>query len=155
RRALHDFLPLAYEDFGTVRHAEAFRNRAILSAKQQDFAGSRRQCDVLAVLVGDDPHALELDHAALLRLVLAVDRRTTTGDAADVEGSHGELRARLADRLRGDDADGHPVFDGVAGGEVHPVAALAHAQRRLAGHRTANGNLVEAELFEFLRLRRR
>ena len=25
--------------------------------------------------------------------------------AADVEGAHGELRARLADRLRGDDAD--------------------------------------------------
>ena len=36
--------------------------------------------------------------------------------AADVEGAHGELRARLADRLRRDDADRLTRIDGRAAG---------------------------------------
>ena len=40
--------------------------------------------------------------------------------AADVEGAHGELRAGLADRLGGDDADGLA--------EVHHVAARARSR---------------------------
>ena len=57
----------------------------------------------LAVRVLGDVLALELDLAVEVRL----DERLL-GDlrrAADVEGAHGELGARLADRLRRDDAD--------------------------------------------------
>jgi hypothetical protein len=50
-------------------------------------------------------------------------RRRTT----DVEGAHRELRARLADRLRGDDADRFADVDQAAAGQV---AAVAAARRR-------------------------
>ena len=60
-------------------------------------------------LFGDARHALRL-----ARLEEFDDARQTVGDvgpgdAAGVEGTHGELRARLADRLRGDVA--HRVAD--------------------------------------------
>ena len=46
--------------------------------------------------------------------------------AADVEGPHGELGARLADRLRSDDADRLADVDGRAAGKIAPVAGLPH-----------------------------
>ena len=45
--------------------------------------------------------------------------------AADVEGAHGELRARLADRLRRDDADRLAHVDGRAARQIAPVAFAA------------------------------
>ena len=57
--------------------------------------------------------------------------------AADVEGAHGELRARLADRLRRDDAHGLAHVDGRAAREVAAIALGADAVLGLAGeHRT-------------------
>src|SRR5262249_24871508 len=70
------------------------------------------------------------------------------GDAADVERSHGELRARLADRLRGDDADGHAGLDELAGRQVHAVAAAADTQAGLAGHRAADLDLLDLHVLE-------
>ena len=97
----------------------------------------------LALVVDDDVDADELDGAGVLGLdVVLVD--AAGGDAADVEGAHRELRARLADRLGGDDADGHAFLDQLAGGQVHAVAAAADAQRRLAGQRAADQDLVDA-----------
>ena len=78
--------------------------------------------------------------------MLASRRRRGLTDAADVEGAHGELRAWLADRLGGDDADRHAFLDEVAGGQVHAVAEPADAEGRLAGHRAADHDLVDAEL---------
>ena len=69
-------------------------------------------------------------------------------DAADVERTHRELRARLADALGGDDAHGHAFFDQRAGRQVHAVAAAADAQRRVARHRAADLNLLQAQLFD-------
>ena len=86
-----------------------------------------------------DAAALGLD-VALLDVVLT--------DAADVERPHRELRARLADALGGDDADRHALFDQRAGREVHAVAAAADAERRVAGHRAADLDLLQAELFD-------
>src|SRR5205085_3151562 len=62
---------------------------------------------------------------------LLVDLRRT----ANVEGTHGELRARLADRLRRDDADRLAHVDRRAAGKIAPVALGAHAVGRLAGDR--------------------
>jgi hypothetical protein len=46
---------------------------------------------------------------------------------ADVEGTHGELRARLADGLRGDDADRLADVHRRAAGKVTAVAMAADA----------------------------
>ena len=70
------------------------------------------------------------------------------GRAADVERTHRQLRARLADGLGGDDADGHALFDQRAGRQVHAVAQAADAQRRLAGHRAADLDLLQAHLLD-------
>ena len=72
------------------------------------------------------------------------------GDAADVERPHRELGAGLADRLGGDDPDGHAHLDELAGRQVHAVAAAADAQRGLAGHRAADLDLLDLHLLELL-----
>ncbi len=72
------------------------------------------------------------------------DVRTTGRDTAGVERPHGELRARLADRLRGDDADRLADLDQASGGQVAPVAHAADALAGLAGHDAAH--LDPAEL---------
>ena len=52
--------------------------------------------------------------------------------AADVERAHRQLRARLADRLRRDDADRETQLDQPAGREVAPQQHFAQQPRRLA-----------------------
>jgi len=90
------------------------------------------------VLAGflDRKRAADLaEHGHLLglaRLEKLFDSRQTlrdvvTGDAAAVERTHGQLRAGLADGLRGDDADGFAGIDRLAGSKVHAVAAGAYA----------------------------
>ena len=61
-----------------------------------------------------------------------------------VERTHRELRAGLADRLRGDDADRFADLDHLAGGQVAAVAAAADAAPRLAGEHRADLHLLDA-----------
>ena len=70
-------------------------------------------------------HVPELDGSVDRRLEvrLLVELRR----AADVEGPHGQLRARLADRLRGDDSDGFADVDRRAARKIAPIAFAAHA----------------------------
>src|SRR2546425_829714 len=73
-----------------------------------------------------------LDHAfdlGLAHRLLGDPRRR----AADVEGPQGQLRARLADGLCGENADGFAQIHHVHGGEVAAVAHPAHPALRLAG----------------------
>ncbi len=104
---------------------------------------------VLVELVGDDRdlHAavglVDVDqagHLGELRRALRVPRLedlddareavrdVRAGDAAGVERPHRQLRARLADRLRGDDADRVADLAHLAGGEEDAVAGAAHAE---------------------------
>ena len=130
---------------GAVGHV-VLLELAALGVEDLDLAVAR-QGDLLALVVGDDVDADELDLALALGLdVLLLD--AARGHAADVEGAHGELGARLADRLGGDDADGHALLDEVAGGQVHAVAEPADAQRGLAGHRAADLDLLDLHLLE-------
>ena len=76
-------------------------------------------------------------------LDLAARRRAT-----DVERAHRELRARLADRLRGDDADRLADVDLVAAGEVAPVAQGADAAPGLAGEHRADDDLFDAGVLD-------
>src|SRR5207302_8684536 len=59
-------------------------------------------------------------------------RDVLAGDAAGVERPHGELRARLADRLGRDDAHGLADVDESARCETASVARAAHAVHRVA-----------------------
>ena len=109
----------------------------------------------LAVLLVDDrDRALAVHHHQIARLrldrlqsdeahravVLGIEARLL-GDSrcrtADVEGTHRELRSRLADRLRGDDAGSFAEFDQPSGSQVAAVAHDADAALRFASeHRT-------------------
>src|SRR5215467_13701348 len=94
---------------------------------------------------------LDLDRAVEVRLD---DRllRDLRG-AADVERAHGELRARLADRLRGDDAHRLAHIDRRAAGEIAPVALGAHAPAGLAGEHRADAQFLHAGGLDSLDLR--
>ena len=99
-----------------------------------------------AVLVQHDPVAVERLHRAQIvelnrAVVLRLDDRLLeglAGGAADVERPHRELRAGLADRLRGDDADRFAELDELAGREVAAVAMRADAALAFAGEDRAD-----------------
>ncbi len=70
-----------------------------------------------------------------------------TGDTAGVEGTHGQLRPGLTDRLGGDDADRLAELDVLVGGQRAPVADGANAVLGLArehrpDHDLADGGVV-------------
>ena len=67
-----------------------------------------------------------------------------SGRAADVERAHRELRARFADGLRGDDADGFAHLDEAAGGQVAAVAASANSAAGFASEHGANLHALDA-----------
>src|SRR5215203_5700930 len=81
------------------------------------------------LVVFDDAFAFRLDDRRLERL---------HGHAADVEGAHGELGARLPDGLRRDDADGFADLHHVAGRMLAPVALRADAALAFASKARAN-----------------
>ncbi len=60
------------------------------------------------------------------------------GCAAHVEGTHGELRSRLADGLRSNYAAGFAELDHAAGTKIAPVAQRANAASRFAGQHRAD-----------------
>ena len=113
---------------------------------ERNFAVPREH-DLLAFFGRHDLEPRVLDDTAALGLDVALFDVVLT-DAADVERTHRELRARLADRLGGDDADRHALFHQRAGRQVHAVAAAANAERRIARHRAADLNLLQAQLFD-------
>src|SRR2546426_1133357 len=104
----------------------------------------------VAVAVHDGAEVVELHHARALRLVLGrLD--DAAGRAADVERPHRELRAGLADGLRGDDADGLAQLGQAAGAEVAAVAEHADAALGVAGEAGADAHALEARVLDLLR----
>ena len=125
-----------------------FLELATLGVEDLDLAVTRQR-DLLPFVVDHDVQADELDLALALALdVLFLD--AAGGDAADVERAHRELRAGLADRLGADDPDGHAHLDQLPGGQVHAVTAAANPQRRFAGHRAADLDLLDLHFLELL-----
>ena len=64
-----------------------------------------------------------------------------------MEGTHGELRAGLADGLRGDDADGLTELDQLVRRERQSVTSGAHALHGVTGERRANANAIDGGVF--------
>ena len=67
-----------------------------------------------------------------------------TGNAAGVEGTHGQLRTGLTDGLGCDNADGLAQVNLLGGGQVHAVALCAHAHPGPAGQNGADIDFVDA-----------
>ena len=86
----------------------------------------------LAADLGDLRQALRLARLEQLDHARQTVRDVRAGDAAGVERPHRQLRARLADRLRGDDPDRVADLGQLAGRQRPAVAGLADAGRRLA-----------------------
>src|SRR5258708_2114791 len=72
------------------------------------------------------------------------------GGGGDVEGTHGEVRARLADRLGGDDAHRFADVDGRAPCQVAAVAGAADADLGFAGQHRTDADLFETGLVDLL-----
>src|SRR5690606_24421225 len=99
----------------------------------------------------DEQAVAVLDHVPVVDLDLGVVGRldrgllgAALGRAADVERAHRELGTRLADRLRGDDADGLADVDARAAREVTAVAGRADAALGRAGQHRADADRLEA-----------
>ncbi len=105
---------------------------AAVHVEDGDFARTRQR-QVPAARVGDRRHVAKLDRAVDRRL--EVRHFVELGRAADVEGPHRQLGARLADRLGGDDADRFADVDRRTAGEVTTVALGANALLRGADQR--------------------
>src|SRR6187431_1240598 len=93
---------------------------------------------------------LEVHGAFSARLERALLDLTARCRTTDVEGTHRELRARLANRLSRDDADCLADVDAVAAGQVAPVAQRAHAAARLAGEHRADDDLFDARVLDLI-----
>src|SRR5262249_34082340 len=149
--------PLTALDLVTLLDAQA---RTVLDAMDRtlgailvdhDHRHVARHDDGFAIGILGDVFVLDLDLAVEVRL----DERLL-GDlsrATDVERPHGKLRARLADRLRGNDADRLAHVDRCSTGEIAPVALSAHAIGRFAGEHRADAHLLNARLGDRLDLR--
>ena len=85
-------------------------------------------------------------------IVLRLDDRLLeglAGGAADMKRPHGQLRARLADRLCGDDADCFAKFDKLASREIASVAHGANAAAAFTSQHRANLELLHTDALKF------
>ena len=120
----------------TFSPSSTLSTRAVHEAVMLALAAGVVDDDELAVAVHDADGAVALrgevrvadaDEAFVARLERALLDLAARRRATDVERAHRELRARLADRLAGDDADRLADVDLVAAREVASVALGAHA----------------------------
>src|SRR5262249_7882506 len=96
--------------------------------------------DIIAILQLHQAQIIVTDGAVKLGLNLRLlDPRS--GCAADVERPHGELSARLADGLSGNDPYGFTKLDLAAGRQIAPIAFDAYALLAFAREHRANLHL--------------
>src|SRR5260370_7983203 len=84
----------------------------------------------------------ELDDAVVARFERGA-LGNAGGGSADVEGTHGQLRAGFADGLGGNDADSFAQFDHAARGEVAAIAKGANAAAGFAGEHGTNAHPLD------------
>src|SRR6516164_3923345 len=111
--------------------------------------------DQIAVRIAGDVQILDLDRSFEVRFDERLLRNLC--GAADMERPHGELRARLADRLGGYHADRLAHIDGRTAGKIAPVAFGADAVHRIAGENRADAHLLHSgsdQAFDVLLLKK-
>ena len=123
------------QHLGAVHHRVALFLAPLVVDDGHDAVAVHGNQLALGVLDGDDVE--ELDEAVGLGVLLGLLARSG-GRAADVEGTHGELRSGLADGLRGNDAHRFAALHHASGGEVAAVAELADAALGFAGEHRAD-----------------
>ncbi len=104
-----------------------------------------------ATAVGDRGHAAIFDAAVNRRI-----HRRLFGHlrgAADVEGAHGQLRARLTDRLRRNDANRFPHVHRCAACQIAAIAGAAHAALGFAQQRRSDLHLGHSRRFNACHVR--
>ena len=127
---------------GAVGHLVALALATVLVV-DGDLARARNHHQ-LTLGVGDVAHGrVEADAARRLGLDTGRHRRARRR-ATDVEGAHGQLRAGLADRLRGDDTHGLADVDQAAATQIAAVALGADAEARATGQGRAHAHFVDA-----------
>src|SRR5258708_3829402 len=147
---------LAVGDVFAVLHAEtcAVNNMvallfAALFIHDGDEAGAVHS-DGSAAAAFNELEVDEFDDTVVARF-----ERGTLGDAcggsADVERAHGELRARFADGLRGDDADRFAQFDHAAGSEIAAIAKRANAAAGFAGEHRTDAHALDTRALHLVR----
>ena len=133
---------------GAVRNQVGLRV-AVLRIRDDNLALLLRIAELdHARNLGDDCETLRLS-----RLEELLDTRKTLGDiatrdTAGMEGSHGQLRTGLTDRLRRDDTDRLADLHRLAGRHVGAVALRANTVHALAGENRANLDRSSAGLLE-------
>src|SRR5690554_3721096 len=108
-----------------------------------------RYHDQLAVGTLNKLHVVKPYATAMFDLD-AIDCRRTRCRTTDVEGTHGQLGARLTDGLRGDNANRFPDIDLVATRQITAVARRTHTVGRSTGDGAAHHNLIDAHGVETL-----
>src|SRR5262249_30735140 len=139
--AVHQRIPLAF----ALANVPVF---ALDLRGDDDFAVSGHH-DQRAIAAGHGVHVVQADHAFVASLQRGL-LGTPAGGTADVEGAHGELRARFSDRLGSDDSNRLAEIDQVPAAEVTAVAAHAHAAARLAGQHRANLDALDTRILDVL-----
>src|SRR5271168_1545358 len=141
--AVHERVTLAF----ALAHAAAF----VGDLRGDNNFAMPRHHDQVAVAALDGVDAMQAHHAFVANFQRGL-LGAPAGGAADVEGTHRELRARLANRLRGNDSDRLAQVDEVAAAEIASVTFHAHALARLAGKHGANLDSLDARIFDALDL---
>ena len=139
-------LAFLYLEEGSVRHLVDLLLAAVV-VRYDQLAGTR----------GHHPNLLparqglqlpELDLAVVADGDIADGRDGAADRATDMERPHGELRAGLTDRLRGDHADGFTPGHQDAARQVPPITFRTDAAQGLAGHRGPNLDLAKAPVVD-------
>ena len=136
---------------GSRRAAPAGARRCRRSCRSHDLMRISPSYDVtmrclsgFVTTTSRSPYSIVPGDLRLARRLLGDTSRRST----DVERAQRELRARLADRLRGDDTDGFAQVDDVHRRQVAAVAHAAETALRLTGEDGADLDRLDARLFD-------
>src|SRR3989441_2202502 len=131
-----DGLAVGCQERRAVGHLVTLALAAVVVGDEH-FAGPGDH-HLLALRVGDVAYLRREAHRAVRLRFDLVRRGGARGRSSDMEGAHGELGSRLADRLRRDHADRLADVDERPPGEIAPVTLGAKAPTRIAGERRAH-----------------
>ena len=145
-----DGLAVGSEERRAVGHLVALPLAAVVVGDEH-FAGPGDH-HFLALRVGDVAYLRRETHGAVRLGFHLVRRGGARGRSSDVEGAHGELGPRLADRLRRDHADRLADVDRGTARKVASIAGGTQAPARIAGERRAHPHFVDAQRLDVLDL---